>query len=569
MKHSFTLVTKALFLFSLINTPQLSHAVTTGSRVTTVDGDSKSHTQTPYVAQGITGSTKRQGTNDYNVSVSFKINESGANSSTLTAYYKKTSLDSWSSVTSSNPTGTSGSGASASDGTSYATLTGLECGNNYEYYLYANNAASGTTSGITRTISAITCNTGASYKAQSAPNATEDQAYTWKAYTWTPTKTNGSGANDYVYSFKVRPTVTGGYTLNVPRIDSSSGQISWTPTEGNTLASFTIQVTDSWADTHVTDTLPVTITAKAQIDEDPVITTVSIADGTEDIFNYSFSFAATDADTVDTKSWSITAASDTDMSITTEGLFTWNPLEGDEGAHYVSIQIEDSGGLTDSQVYNFIINPDNENPVITTSTASQVTNEDSPYSLDLYASDGDFNSGNVASHKWSITNPLSGQAVDDGLAIDGATGVLTWIPSTEANLTQAVSVLVTDGLGGTDSTNFDIVVTAIDDNNPNITTTSMPDATEEVAYREILTFSDADIDGDSWTWSIASGPTVQPGGTSPTNTFSINSATGEVTWTPAKNETSLDFTARITDSDGDFSDQALSINVSATNDTPE
>src|SRR5690606_11144003 len=135
---------------------------------------------------------------------------------------------------------------------------------------------------------------------------------------------------------------------------------------------------------------------------------------------------------------------------------------------------------------------------------------------------------------------------------------------------QAVTVRVTDDGGLHHSTSFNIIVTAIADNLPIITTLSMPGATQNQPYSHTLAFTDADIDGESWTWSIASGPTVQPANAAPTNPFSINSSTGEVTWTPANNETSLSFTARVTDSRGNpfFDDQALTITVTDVNYAP-
>ncbi len=542
------------------------------SYITTWNSNGWSEYAAPYIATGSSSNTVRNGTNSYSRDLSWTVNENGANT-TFTAYYRISGGWLNSSVTS--PAG-SGGGGSASNTTASRTISGLTCGSTWNYYLSGTNTG-GTSSGeaSNQNTFIITCNQGISLSG-SPGNATEASLFTW-----TPTKTDLDGAGSTTatidtptYSFSVGPTVTGGNTANTPSINPGTGQISWTPTEGNTQATFTIQVTDSSADTNITHTLPVTINVTSVANKTPVITTASIANGTEDTTNYNIAFTASDADVGagDSSShvWSIQAKSDPQMNITSGGVFTWSPVEGEAGPHSVTIRVTDSGGLFDEEIYNFTINPDNSNPIISNEQSpgvmpQQAATEGTLFSLDLDATDADIGAGDASTHVWSIISPVS---PPDDMNINSSTGVLTWTPTTEANLIQSVTIRVTDNLGGTDTTSVNIVVTAIDDNPPIITTTTLAGATQAVTYSQTLAFTDADIDGDNWTWSISSAPIVQPANAAPTNPFNLDPVTGEITWTPANNEDSLQFTARITDSDGDFDDQILTINIADQNFAP-
>jgi hypothetical protein len=478
--------------------------------------------RSPYIATGSNGSNLRVGTNNYSKSVSFTVNENGADS-TFTAYYRK-GADAWSDVSSSNPAGTGGSGSADSDGTSNASLTNLECGNTYSYYLYGNNAAAGTT-GATNTFS-ITCNTGATLSG-SPTNATEDSLSTF-----TPTITSGVGTDTLSYSFSVAPTGL----APKPTINSSTGEVSWTPVEGQTSSSFNIQVSDSAADTSITDTLAVTWNVDPFIDNDPVIDTIQgdLSSATENSL-FEHTIISSDLDVLgDSWTFSLVAQDDPAMSIVTngnEGDFSWTPAEGDAitGTFNFTVRITDSDSRFDEATFTITVGADNSAPSISgTPISTGSTTEDIPYSMDLNATDPDL----PDTESWSIESPAS---PPDDMAIDSS-GVLTWTPGEGINRTENVTIRVTDGGSLWDETSFNINVTAVND--APVFLTPIPDDSVEEHSAFAYTLDVNDSDPLDKIPDLSSNLTFQITNVSPTpdSTPPAIDASGEITWTPGNND---------------------------------
>lgn len=83
-----------------------------------------------------------------------------------------------------------------------------------------------------------------------------------------------------------------------------------------------------------------------------------------------------------------------------------------------------------------------------------------------------------------------------------------------------------------------------------ITTSSLPNATEDSAYSQMVAANGGQT---PYTWSIVAGSLGD---------LSINSSTGEISGTPTT-DTDLSFTVRVTDDNSDTADQALTITVNA------
>ncbi len=513
----------------------------------------------PYIGTGNSSGPTRDGTNSYQIDLSWSINDNGDEASYAVEYRLPNSASWIPGGTASDSAVTDGGDGSTNDDTATRTLSGLTCSNtdSYDYRVIGDNLASGTTTSSTRNFT-IPCNTGATLSG-SPGNATEDSAFSW-----TPTITSGSGGSDDL-SFSFTGTPTG--SLPRPAINSSTGQVTWTPVEGQTSSSFTIQVSDGDADTNITDTLFVTINVNPVVDELPVITASqqgNFTNQTEDVNSgFAYTVAFTDGDqNGDSWTWSKQGSWPSNVDLNTgtgEVEITSAFLEGTEGDHNITVRVTDSrgGSFYDEETYTITVDPDNENPVITTSTAAQAVDEDSLYSLDFNATDGDSISGNAASHVWSIESPMT---PPDDMAIHPSTGVLTWTPTTEADLVQGVTVRVTDGLGGIDEETFNITVTAVNDNTPVITTVQgdLSGGTEDTPYTHQMIWNDDDVDGDSQSWDITA--TDDPD-------VSITTG-GEIQWTPLNGELSATFTTRVRDSGLLEDTLELTINVSATNDAP-
>lgn len=501
-------------------------------------GDSKPRYQSPYINNNvISGSTSRIGSNNYSRAVSFTVNENGSNSS-FTAYYRK-GADTWSSVSSSGPAGSGGSGVSGSDGTSSATLTNLACGNSYSVYLRGTNTA-GSTNSVSDTLSAITCNTGASLSG-SPGNATEDIAFSW-----TPTITSGTGGSDNLtFSFSSAPTGSN----PKPIINSSTGQVSWTPVEGQSSSSFTIQVSDANADTNITDTLAVTINVNAVNDNPPVITTLQgNIPGAMENDPFSVQLNATDVDIGDTQNWDIIAQDHVGMSITTGGLLTWTPAEGDFGDYDVTVRVRDAVNQADTATFTISVIQDQNPPSIdNTPIATQAATEGLPFSLDLDASDSDI--GDTQS--WQITSPAS---PPDDMAIDD-NGLLTWTPGEGLDRVQNITVQVADSSNLTDSTSFAINVTSVNDA-PVFTAAIANDSIEEHStFSHTVSVSDSDPqdnDPDLFSNLSFSISNITP---SPNSAGPGIDTNGQISWTPGDND------ARTVDPEALSQDYVITVSV--------
>lgn len=149
----------------------------------------------------------------------------------------------------------------------------------------------------------------------------------------------------------------------------------------------------------------------------------------------------------------------------------------------------------------------NTAPSITTSATTSAT-EDSAYAYDVNANDID-----------SDTLTYSLTTTPSGMSIDSSTGEITWTPNNTHVGDNDVVVEVTDGTA-TDTQSFTISISNTNDD-PIIGTSAVISATEDSAYAYDVNASDMDA-GDSLTYSL----TTSPSG------MSIDSITGEITWTP-------------------------------------
>ncbi|MDJ0782529.1 MAG: putative Ig domain-containing protein [Desulfosarcinaceae bacterium] len=124
-----------------------------------------------------------------------------------------------------------------------------------------------------------------------------------------------------------------------------------------------------------------------------------------------------------------------------------------------------------------------------------------------------------------------------GLAVDTATGEVTWSPGAGDAGNNDVSIMVRDQRGGTAVQNFTIMVDAgVSNTAPSITST----APTSVAPGDTYTYQPTanDPDGDTLTWSL----TDEPSG------MTIDAATGAISWTPAAGvTTSGTFTLTVDD----------------------
>lgn len=257
----------------------------------------------------------------------------------------------------------------------------------------------------------------------------------------------------------------------------------------------------------------------------------------------------------------------------------FTPTPGYSGPASVRLQTDDQGNtgggaLTDDDTVSITVLPPNNVPVITSNggaaTATVNAAENTIVVTTMAASDPDVPGQTLT---WSV----AGGADAALFTIDALTGELRFSTAPDAEAPSdanadgvyAVDILVDDGDGGTDLQTLSVTVVDVDEFDVGAVTDAAA-AANTVAENSVagttvgLTAlaSDADVSDNTITYTLD----VDAGGR-----FAINATTGVVTVAgPLDFETTAShaITVRATSSDGSFSTQAFTINVTDANDTP-
>ena len=319
------------------------------------------------------------------------------------------------------------------------------------------------------------------------------------------------------------------------------------------METFTASVTDGRLDIDlmpgslhaIISAVEVVSTAPALPNDPPAITSPPLTSATEDVL-YTYDVDATDPDAGDTLTYALDAAP-AGMTIgSSTGVIAWTPGNGDVGSHAVTARVTDSGGLFDTQTYTLDVANTNDPPTITSSPVTSAS-EDVLYTYDVDATDPD--AGDTLTHALDVA-PL-------GMAIDPATGVVSWTPTSTDIGDNSVTVRVTDAAGLFDTQAFTLSVADVNDP-PSITSIALTSATENTPYSYDVDATDPDA-GDTLTHALD----VAPLG------MAIDPATGVVSWTPASTDIGDNsVTVRVTDAAGLFDTQAFTLSVADVNDPP-
>ena len=246
---------------------------------------------------------------------------------------------------------------------------------------------------------------------------------------------------------------------------------------------------------------------------------------------YIYNVIATDHDG-DDLTYSLLTDSPPDMSIDENtGIITWIPAATE--SYNVIVEVSD-GKSSDIQSFIVTVNlppagPSNIDLTPLTATVGVA------YTGTATATPGD----NTA-----LTFSLVGAPSDMEISVDG---VITWTPTVAGD--QAVTIVVNDGAGLSDSKSFIIVVSTA---NQAPIITLIPNTTVTAGETFTYTVEATDPDGDDLTYSLLGTP---PAG------MTIDDNSGVINWTP----TALgNFYATVEVSDGELSDtQSFSVNVIA------
>ncbi|MFB6099637.1 MAG: putative Ig domain-containing protein, partial [Candidatus Nanohalobium sp.] len=223
------------------------------------------------------------------------------------------------------------------------------------------------------------------------------------------------------------------------------------------------------------------------------------------------------------------------LSINGNGVVEWTPGPDASGRYPVKLQVEDSGGLTDSQNYTLEVQQNDNtppNPQISVNTSKGPA----PLTVKFDASGSSDPDGSIANYTWE-----SGE----GRNSSGKTAVFTY----RKPGVYVATLEVTDNEGATSSASVKVNVTG----NSAPYFTSDPAVTGEVGKAYSYDAEATDPDGNALSYSLNQSPSG----------MSIDSDSGKVSWTPSSSGT---YDVEIVVSDGEASvSQSYSIDVQSDN----
>ena len=198
-----------------------------------------------------------------------------------------------------------------------------------------------------------------------------------------------------------------------------------------------------------------------------------------------------------------------------------------------TIQATDATGTTVSQAYSVAIDPV---PAITTITLPNWT-VGQAYGQTLTITGGTS----------PVTFTVSAGALPTGLSLNSGTGAITGTPTTTTGSPFSFTILATDAAGAAVTHVYSVAIDPV----PAITTTTLPNWTEDQAYNQTVTTTGGT---SPFTFTVSAG--ALPTG------LSLNTATGAITGTPTTTTGSpFSFTIQATDAAGTTTSQAFSVAI--------
>jgi len=317
-------------------------------------------------------------------------------------------------------------------------------------------------------------------------------------------------------------------------LNSTSGVLTWTPTEaqGPSTNTITVKVSDNGTPSlSVTNSFTVVVN---EVNSAPVLT--AVPDQTlDELTLLTVTNVVADADFPSNNLvFELVSGPDGVFLNTTNGVLTWTPTEAQgPSTNLITVKVRDDGvpSLSSTQSFTVIVNEVNLAPVLTVPGTLTIS-ELATLTVTNTAIDADL-----------PANTLTFGLVDApaGVTLDPATGVLTWTP-TEAQgpSTNVITITVTDG--GTpplsDTQSFTVVVNEVN-TAPVLTVPGTQTLNELTTLTVTNVATDPDVPANTLTFDLVSAPSG----------VSLNANNGVLTWTPteAQGPSTNTITVKVTD----------------------
>ena len=228
------------------------------------------------------------------------------------------------------------------------------------------------------------------------------------------------------------------------------------------------------------------------------------------------------------------------MTISATGKIEWAVPAAFAGSESVDIKVSDGKGGEVTQSYSIGVGIASNRPPLINSAPVVTATAGAAYKYQVSASDPD---SDTLAYTLSTNEP--------GITIGATTGLVEWIVPAGVTGEVQVTVLVTDGKGGSASQTYVIGVGQPGNRSPRITSQPTVSAISGSAYSYAVKATDPD--GDTLTYTLLDLP----------QGMSIDAATGVIAWTiPANVSGLVPVTIEVSDGRGASAVQGFSISVS-------
>jgi VCBS repeat-containing protein len=405
--------------------------------------------------------------------------------------------------------------------------------NGVDHFTFVANDGTVNSAAALVTITVTPVNDAPTANGQSVTTA-EDTA---KAITLTGSDVDGDALTYLIVAGPTNGVISG--------LNATNGVLTYTPsTNYNGSDHFTFVANDGTVNSAAA---LVTITV-TPVNDAPVANNQSVT--TAEDTAKSITLTATDVDG-DTLTYSIVSGP-TNGTISsfnpTNGALTYLPGTNYNGVDHFTFIANDGTVNSAAALITITVTPVNDAPVANNQSVS--TAEDTAKTITLTATDVD---GDALIYA-VVTGPTNGTIS----GFSAATGALTYTPSTNYNGVDHFTFVANDGTVNSTAALVSITVTSVN-HAPTANSQSVTTA-EDTA--KIITLTASDIDGDTLTYSIITGPTngVISG---------LNATNGVLTYTPSPNYNGVDhFTFVANDGTVNSAAALVTITVSPVNDAP-